>query len=230
MELISIIRRNGVYYSLAILFNRMVPPALLRCRYFVVFELDPATLLQSINLNAGPASPARQDTAIFPCVTGADFKYVSHVTCFAPTSRSKYLAYGVRTDDEVIGGVWGAIHDFDETELGLRICLEPNQSWVFAALIKKEFRNQKLYPPLLAELVKSFQTHGTSQVLVSVNPLNQPSMRVHSKYARRKVGAAFVFRFLHMVICLPFGSVRARQWWTLRPAQHPVEIEIASGS
>lgn len=215
------IRSNGFLYSVAIAFNRLVPVAWFRCRAFVVYQMGVIP----------EAAPRRGGTIddlsirVRRCVTPIDHQEVEDLTHFSrPGSTGGLLACRAEVDGVLAGGYWSAKSHFDELALGVRLAFAPHQAWLFAALVRKEYRRMGIHTRMLRFLVAELMQQGTEEVFVAVNPTNVGSNRVHARYARQVVGRVFAARLFGVAVCFTRGGVRSDRWWTWDANRRPIEL------
>ena len=225
MHTLATLRRNGWIYSAAIMFNRLVPAKLFRFRYFVILKLDPDSFGDSGQRNKRSNVEISVDSKTFWCTHPDQFRAVERVTFFDRlTSPEKCFACGVKVGDDTAGGIWGATHCFEESDLGLQLQFTPDQAWIFAALVDKQHREKGLYSRLLSTMVRELSSRGLCQLLVAVNPFNRASHRVHTKYAKGKVGAVAALRIGNFVLSIPFGKASCEYWYSLDAQRNPIRI------
>lgn len=131
-----------------------------------------------------------------------------------------------KVDDEIAAAFWMASNIFMESGLTIRYELNEDQAWLFSAYVDKSFRRQGIYTQILEFMLPDLQASGKSQVLLSVNPVNVASLKVHEKYARRKVGTAFAIRFLGVAACTVRGDMTVNRRWTWNHKNKPIVIRF----
>jgi len=134
------LRQQGLMYSAGIAINRVIPSWLFRFRIFRVYQVDPKTILQGSKGSDGSSDDAIQ---VSLTETEADLSAVCTLTWFQPSGMdADFESAQAKIDGQLAGAVWAAERGFDETLLGLRIELAPEQRWIFAALVDKQFRRR----------------------------------------------------------------------------------------
>ena len=224
MSLLHRISQQGWMYSVAILFNRVVPKWLFRCRRYVVYQLE-------IQPPLAADSVGNHGFEIGWCESEEQTQAVEQLTYFKRDfSAGPARAVQASFNGKLVGGFWAATQIFDEDELGVRVVLEPQQAWLFAALVSRDCRGRGVYSKILQFITSQLANEGFTQPLVAVNPNNKPSHRVHKKNAREFVGTVWAARFLNFSICLSGKPVEQKSWFTLNSKHHPIEISFpASG-
>ena len=236
MALLKKIKQTGLAYSFAILFNRVVPQWLFRCRRFVVYQLDPQLIAESM-----AAHPQDDAIQIRWCQSELDYSAAETVTYFQRSlSTGKLLACVAEQVDEsptadaatndssqLAGGLWAATEQFDESDLGVRILLKPDQVWLFAAVVAKPFRRRGIYSQILAFIVAELATQEINQTLVAVNPRNIGSHAIHQQFAGCSRGTVFAMRFLQTSVCFSFGDLKRDRTLAVNSTRRPIEISVA---
>lgn len=217
--MLSNIRKTGWKYSFAILFNRVVPQWLFRMRRYVIYELDPSEVDASQQVG--------NEIDLQRCESEEDIQAVEALTYFKRIySTGPCLAYRATVEDKLFGGMWAATEAFDENELGVRLQLTEKQAWLFAALVSKQARGQGVYGQLLPFVIIDQRQRGHDQILVSVNPDNLRSNRIHLRWAKRTVGYVTAVRLLRIGFCHVSGDIEkssAVSWVT--PA-NPILLKV----
>lgn len=218
MNILERIRRTGFRYSFAIAFNRVVPEWLFRCRRYVVYQL--ATQL------AGDKR-RNKDVVVRWCESESEIEAVEALTYFKRSASSpKTRVCQATIAGDLAGGFWQASERFDETELGVRHVLEPQQVWLFAAYVQREYRRKGVYNEILQFMLDGSGSQGSIQSLVAVNPDNVGSNRVLQLYAVRSPGTVVAIRLLSVTICFVFGEINQERWISFNSKKRPIELSV----
>jgi RimJ/RimL family protein N-acetyltransferase len=67
---------------------------------------------------------------------------------------------------------------------------------------------------------------GKARILLSVNPDNIPSRKVHEKYAKRKLGTVVALRFLNFAFCKVDEGMKTNRSFTWNHKKLPIEIRF----
>lgn len=207
---------RGFLYSIGILINRVVPEWLFRFRIFNVYELGP-------NDAAPTASATGCDFKIRTCQTPSEFDEAERLTHYRPGKPSSQddklpsLQATLMVDSDVsVGGVWLSQDFFDESELGIRVRLRSEQTWLFAAFVSKSYRGKGVYRRLLDDVLS--QTDKT--VFASINPTNKASIAAHKSCIRRTVGTCVAIKFVQWSMCWASGDLQVHR------NKRPIELLI----
>ena len=126
---------------------------------------------------------------------------------------------------QLVAGVWLASEVFDENELGVRLVMNERQTWLFAALVSKSFRGQKIYGKLLPFVVNEASRDFPS-VLLAVNPDNRPSNAAHQKLSQRTVGTVVAIRLFSVSVCWVFGQIRKDRTISWQSKKDPILLTV----
>jgi len=202
------IRQTGLIYSVGIAINRVVPSWLFRFRIFRVYQVDPKAIL--------PDSSVADDNSIQVSLaqTDADISAVCTLTWFHPGDMdADFQSAQAKIDGQLAGAVWAAGRGFDETDLGLRIELTPDQSWIFAALVDEQFRRRGIYSRVFGFMVNHLEQAAIGQQFLCINPYNIASVKAHEKYFDSVLGNVVALRVLGLAFCLCSGQRLQRSSW-----------------
>ncbi len=217
------IQETGWKYSLAILFNRIVPRVLFRCRRFVIFETQGPTTSGEVprQLPAGfSVSWAESEST----VTAAESLTGFHRTMSAGKHRAAIVTHA----GTIIAALWCTELQFDESELGVTMDLAEDQRWLFSGYVDPEYRKRGIYRHLF-EFVTG--TCGTDhQYLLAINPDNRRSMSAHQSPGLRPVGRVFCLRCLRIVYCSGRGQVSSNRRWSINFTKRPVRLQVGTCS
>ena len=221
MSLIDRVSNQGWIYSGAILFNRVVPKWLFRCRRYRVYRLAVQPALAADRLR-------QEGLEIGWCESEEQLQAVERLTYFhREYSRGPARAVQAKVDGQLVGGFWAATEFFDEDDLGVRVTLDPQQAWLFAALVNRECRGRGVYSNILQFITSELAAEGLTDQLVAVNPDNKPSHRVHKKAARELAGTVFAVASFELVALFFRQSGHAEILGSrLNSKNRPIEISF----
>lgn len=203
MSLLEKIKNTGIRYSLAILFCRIVPSWFFRTRKFQVFQVDDLPDRVSESTHPAPADPVTIKWA----QTEKEFTDAEQLSGFERTSskgRFQVAIAASKTADSdssnVVGALWIATEQFDESELGLEITLSDDQGWLFSGYVLGGQRGQGIYRQVFAFACEALAKESKTGWF-AINPLNQRSMKAHQKLNAKSYGCVRATRFLSMAYC-----------------------------
>ncbi len=216
------IRQTGLMYSIGIAINRIVPSWLFRFRIFTVYQIDPKTIL--------PRSDASNDDSVQVSLaqSEAEISAVVKLTWFQPGDMdADFQSAQANIDGQLAGAVWAAGRGFDETDLGLRIELTPDQSWIFAALVDGQFRRRGVYSRVLGFMVNHLEQVQRGQQFLSINPTNIASVKAHERYIDSVLGNVVALRVLGVAFCLSTGKrLQPSSWISTNSKLNPILIQL----
>jgi hypothetical protein len=216
------IRRTGFLYSIGIALNRVVPEWLFRFRIFKVYQIDPKTVLPPT------VSSPRDSVQVSLAETEADILAVSKLTHFFPRSIDAPLQpYQAKINAQLAGAAWVARQKFDEVDLGLRIELAPDQSWLFAALVDGQFRRRGVYSHTFHFIVNHLHQSAVGQQFLSINPTNIASVKAHEKYFDSVLGSVIALRVFTIAFCFCRAKrLKPSSWITKNYKSEPISIHL----
>lgn len=187
----SKIREAGLGYSLQILFNRVVPNRLFRCRRFLILKLP-----------APPqaAPPASQDLIFRWAETPEEFQQARQLSGVPSLPSAPQVRLAIASlNQQIIGVIWAAANVFSEPELGLRYELRQGDFWIFSTFVEQTHRRRGVYRSLLAFTVNELLAErSTSRFWLAINPHNQRSMQAHLSLGVQPAAHAFSIRITRL--------------------------------
>ncbi|TWT50373.1 hypothetical protein Pla22_31150 [Rubripirellula amarantea] len=224
------IQARGWWYSIGIVVNRIVPAKLFRMRIFRVFEFRCPGEASAAALNS-PSSDHQESITFRWCVDESEKAEAARLTHYQPDdTASEHRACLAYDGETAIGGVWIASGSFDESELGVRIHLNDDQVWLFAAFIAKSHRRRGIYRRLLEYVLTTHSRDDLGlrpMVLASINPTNKASIAAHQVYFASEVGTAWTVRVLSWTWCRANGRLHVDQT-VGNSARSPLTMTIAT--
>lgn len=220
--MIKSVLKRGLWYTIGIVINRVVPESLFRFRVFRVFELA----------NQSGQRRSDGDSLTFRwCENDEDYETARRLTFFEttdPEAARRFSACLAAAQDphgveEIVGGVWRGQQQFDEEDLGIRIMLDDHQAWIFAAYVSKNHRGSGIYRRLLAHAMNS------SEELVhhaSINPFNKPSIAAHRSFVKKTVGTCIALRLFNFAIVVTRKGLKSDRSFTSNAKQNPIRIQF----
>jgi hypothetical protein len=223
VEMIKSVWSRGLLHSAGVLINCIVPERLFRFRIFRVYELQYPH--GTGNLNSGDATPV----AFRWCRSEDDLRLAKQLTDFRSSDQSscdRNSACVALDNGTPVGGVWRAAERFDEDDLGIRLLLEGDQAWVFAAHVAKPHRGRGVYRQLLGHVLCD---NPLIRHYASINPTNKPSIAAHKAFTRSTLGTCVVFRVLNIAFAWVAGNLSLDGFITWKSRSNPLSLRIESG-
>lgn len=128
-----------------------------------------------------------------------------------------------RTHDQPIGVAWIATESFAEPDLGLSYRLQPDDAWLFAAVVDPQHRRQGVYTALLRFLIDELADERKTRLLLGVATGNEASRAAHSRVGAVGLGAIFAAACLGFGFCFCRGKIRKRSHWPIA-WRHEIQI------
>lgn len=225
MNVLQKIKARGLLYCMETVFNRIVPCWIFRFSVGTILELDRETLCELIH-------SFEPDEFIFQRVTDPEQRETLRTLTWNSVPRETTeddRGYSVsRRDDptRMLGGVWGGVDSFIESDLGFRIRLTEDQAWIYCAYVDPSTRGKRVYPRVLSTAANDLSGLGVKRLLVVIQPWNKASMRAHRKYSHGPVGHLAVLRIFTLAMVFRFGSLTQVGRVTTNVRWRPVEIRI----
>jgi hypothetical protein len=225
LSLFRKIRDRGLLLSFEILFNRLVPEWLFRFSVGDVLELDLPQMRdgsseqEAIGYSLASVEEAQQRN---------ELRRFTWNSVPLETTHNDF-GYSIRKsgdNEPVLGGVWAARENFIEAALGFRVVLESNQSWLYCAYVDQNTRGLGIYKKLLAFVGSHLTSQGFDQLLVVIQPWNKASMRVHQRFARKKIGRIVVLRLLRLSFVFCTGAISKSSTLTFNQISNPVLLRF----
>jgi len=226
MSLIQNIKKRGLLHSFEIGFNRFVPAWLFRLSTGCVLELDPEKL---IDLSNG----IDNSNYVLTCVEQGSperdqLRTLTWNSVPIKTSSNDfgYSIAHVSSPENVLGGVWGGIESFHESDLGFQLQFNDQQSWIYCAYVNKEAQGQGVYKRVLSFGANDLIEKGYKRILVVIQPWNKASMYVHGKYAKKQIGTITAIRLFSFCAVFSTDAVKKDRAMTFSPLSNPVQLRI----
>lgn len=85
--------------------------------------------------------------------------------------------YGAWVDGQLAAYGWVTFDEEGIGELGLRLCLSPGEAYIWDCATLPAYRGQRLYPALLAHVIRMLRAEGVRQVLIGADTDNLASQQ-----------------------------------------------------
>lgn len=188
--------RRGVWYTLAVGFNRIVPAAWCRVVFVRVIELKSAVTSPDAGTTLEPVEAISDDQR----------RVLSDVT-LQPTPPDRpargWMILG--PDGQTIGGCWATTQAFIDTSIPLRWRLNDADVWLHAARLLPEHRGAGRYGKFIDAVLRQ---HSAVNVFAAINPVNHRSIAAHASRAHRTLGHVIAVRIGTWRWAICTGSLR----------------------
>lgn len=212
MGILGKIRSLGFGFVFERAFERIIPVWMFRFCSLAVYQID------SDKLPAESCSKAIVEV----CDNAPDLEQLREVT-FADGDKEHTIGLVAKMDGEVAGGLWVAIGDYRDGDLGLTFSLGDEGTWIYAARVDDAYRRQGIYSHLMVESTQSRLNASHRAPLIGVSKLNRNSHRAIQRFGI-PVGQVFVFRVGTIVWARAKGDIKQNRTMTLRCTRDPIEL------
>ena len=217
MGIVSEIKKLGFSYVFERAFERIVPVWMFRFCSLAVYQID------SSKLSGGPFS----DADIKICDNAQELDELRTVT-YADGADST-IGFAAKMDAEVAGGLWVAIGEFQDGDLGLSFTLGPEGAWIYGARVDAAYRRQGIYSHLMAESTQARENASHAAPYIGVSKLNQGSHKAIQRFATL-IGQVSVIRLGSIVWARAKGDLKQNQNLTTQCTRRPIQLSISENS
>ena len=214
MGIVGQIKSLGFSYVFERVFERIIPAWMFRSSSVAVYQID------SNKLPGGPYSNA----VVKICDSPLELEELREVTS-ADGEEKQTIGFVAKMDGEVAGGLWVAIGDFQDGDLGLSFTLGRERTWIYGARVGPDYRRQGIYSQLMAESTQSRENAGHAAPFIGVSKLNQASHKAIQRFGT-PVGEVFVIRLGSMVWARTKGDLKQNRKLTFRCTRRPIQLSI----
>ena len=211
MRIVEKIRTLGIGFVFERAFESIVPAWMFRCSAVAVYQLD------FDRFSGDPFSAA----AIKICDSEQELEQLREITYVDGTTG--VLA---TVDGEAVGGLWIALSDFEDRDLGLSFLLGDQGAWIYAARVDEEYRRQGIYSRLMAQSAEARKNAGLAPPFIGVSTLNKGSHKAIKRFGTQ-VGKVLVIRVGSMAWARSTGGLKQKQNWTFQCTTRPIELEVS---
>lgn len=210
---------RGLFFSIGMFINRVIPERVFRFRVFDLFLLK--------SLEPKPDS----EFQFHACETDSDFEMAKQVTKSAISNKlveeGLVEAMFLKEQGKPVSGLWLANRKFFEPEFGIEIQLPEDSRWIFAAYTDTAYRRRGLYRTLMSQTM-NYGEAANKRFFVCVNPCNRPSLIAHKKSAAQEMGRCYVMRIFGFGFCLPLGGPTVDRYFGTSVLKNPIKLFIES--
>ena len=214
MRIVEKIGKLGIGYVFERAFESIVPAWMFRCSSVAVYQLD------FDRFSGDPFSAA----AIKICDGEHELQQLREFTSVDST-----IGVLATVDGEAVGGLWIALNDYEDRDLGLSFLLGDQGAWIFAARVDEEFRRRGIYSQLMAQSAEARKNAGRAAPFIGVSTLNKGSHKAIKRFGKF-VGKVFVIRVGSMAWARSSGDLKQNQSWTFQCTRQPLELKCPPSS
>ena len=210
MRIVEKIRTLGIGFVFERAFESIVPAWMFRCSSVVVYQLD------FDRFSGDPFSAA----AIKVCDGEHELEQLREITSVDST-----IGVLATVDGKAVGGLWIALSDFEDRDIGLSFLLGDQGAWIFAARVDEQYRRRGIYSQLMAESAEARKSAGLAAPFIGVSALNKGSHKAIKRFGTY-VGKVLVIRVGSMAWARSTGKLKQNQSWTFQCTRRPIELEV----
>ena len=204
----------GFGYVFERAFERIVPAWMCRFCSLAVYQVD-STKLSDIPLS----------TAVLKiCDSTQELEQLKEVTSAAEDMKDT-IGFVAKIADEVAGGLWVALGDYRDHDLGLSFLLGNEGAWIYSARVDERFRRLGIYSHLMAEAADSRNNAGHEAPFIGVSKLNRGSHKAIQRFGT-PVGQVLVIRLGSIVWARAKGDLKQSQNLTLQCTRRPIQLSV----
>ncbi len=160
------------------------------------------------------------------CESDEDFRVAEELTGFQSTSDVRPLGYQAclaLDAAQPVGGLWRAEEHFDEDELGVRVVLDDDQAWIFAAMVSKQHRRRGVHRRLLSYVLAGDPQRNH---FASINPTNRASIAAHQQFVRSTVGTCLSLRLFKVAVSIASGGLKLDRHISFGCRERPIQMRL----
>ena len=215
MRIIDKVRELGIGFVLETVFESIVPAWLFRIASIAVYQLD------FEKMSGAPVSNA----SVSLCDDEQELAQLKEFTSDYSVQR-QVIGVQAKVDDQIVGGLWLATHDYHDHDIGLSFPLGSERTWVYSARVDPAYRRQGIYSHLMSESAQSRNRQQKSAPLIAVSSVNQASRKAIQRFATL-VGKVRVIRIGTVAWASSTGDLQQTQNWTFQCKRRPIEVQTS---
>jgi len=213
MGIFNKVKTLGVGFAFERGFERIVPAWMLRFCSLAVYQLD----IEKLSGKTSPANVKIGDSEL-------ELDQLGEVT-FNPGGKHTGIGLMAKLDDQVVGGLWIALGEYKDHDLGLSVLLGSDGAWIYAARVDDAYRRRGIYSHLMAESAQARISNGHAPPLIGVSSLNKGSHKAIQRVGT-PVGNILMIRLGSVVWGRSTGRLQQNQTFTLQCTRRPIEINV----
>ena len=217
MRIVEKVKTLGFGFVFETVFERIVPAWMFRCSSVAVYKLD------SDSFSGSPFSAA----AIKVCDGEHELEQLREIT--GDTQQTCTIGVLAKVDGEAVGGLWIALSDYQDRDLGLSFLLGDQGAWVYLARVEADYRRQGIYSHLMAQSAEARNSAGHAAPFIGVSSLNKGSHKAIKRFGTY-VGKVFVIRVGSTAWARSTGGLKQNQNWTFQCTRRPIQLEVFNSS
>ena len=214
MRIIEKVRTLGLGFVFETVFESIVPAWIFRCSSVAVYQLN------FDRFSGDPFSAA----AVKICDGENELEQLREIT--GDTQQTRTIGVLAKVDGKAVGGLWIALSDYQDRDLGLSFLLGDQGAWVYLARVDAQYRRRGIYSHLMAQSADAGKKAGHAAPFIGVSSLNKGSHKAIQRFGT-SVGNVFVIRVGSMAWARSTGDLKQNQNWTFQCTRRPIELEVS---
>ena len=214
MGIVDKIKTLGFGFVFETVFERIVPVWMFRFCSLAVYQID---------LDKLPSDPL-SSAGVKICDSERELEQLAEITS-EYTQQKDTIGVLAKVDGQVAGGLWIAIGDYQDRDLGLSFLLGTEGTWIYSARTDAAFRRQGIYSHLMAASAQTRRNAGHTAPFIGVSRLNRGSHKAIQRFGTL-VGQVLMIRLGSMVWARTKGNLQQNQNLTLRCTRRPLQFRL----
>ena len=214
MGIVDKIKTLGFGFVFETVFERIVPVWMFRFCSLAVYQID---------LDKLPSDPL-SSAGVKICDSEQELEQLAEITS-EYTQQKDTIGVLAKVDGQVAGGLWIAIGDYQDRDLGLSFLLGTEGTWIYSARTDAAFRRQGIYSHLMAASAQTRRNAGHTAPFIGVSRLNRGSHKAIQRFGTL-VGQVLMIRLGSMVWARTKGNLQQNQNLTLRCTRRPLQFRL----
>ena len=215
MGIVNKIKTLGFGFVFETVFERIVPAWMFRFCSLAVYQID------LDKLSSGSFSTA----AVKICDNELELGQLREITSDY-TQQKDTIGVLAKMDGQVAGGLWLALGDYQDRDLGLSFLFGSEGTWIYSARTDAAYRRQGIYSHLMAVSAQSRTNAGHAAPFIGVSKLNQGSHKAIQRFGML-IGQVSMIRLGSMVWARTKGNLKQKQTLTLRCTRRPIQFCVS---
>ena len=214
MGIVDKIKTLGFGFVFETVFERIVPVWMFRFCSLAVYQID---------LDKLPSDPL-SSAGVKICDSEQELEQLAEITS-EYTQQKDTIGVLAKVDGQVAGGLWIAIGDYQDRDLGLSFLLGTEGTWIYSARTDAAYRRQGIYSHLMAASAQTRRNAGHTAPFIGVSRLNRGSHTAIQRFGTL-VGQVLMIRLGSMVWARTKGNLQQNQNLTLRCTRRPLQFRL----
>ena len=214
MGIVDKIKTLGFGFVFETVFERIVPVWMFRFCSLAVYQID---------LDKLPSDPL-SSAGVNICDSEQELEQLAEITS-EYTQQKDTIGVLAKVDGQVAGGLWIAIGDYQDRDLGLSFLLGTEGTWIYSARTDAAYRRQGIYSHLMAASAQTRRNAGHTAPFIGVSRLNRGSHKAIQRFGTL-VGQVLMIRLGSMVWARTKGNLQQNQNLTLRCTRRPLQFRL----